>query len=61
MKSSRQTTKKGMNDLAVRESTNTTNFDDYYFDDNNVPPNMRAKIELEVDQIGKIVQSEEGA
>jgi len=32
---------------------NSTHFDGYYNDDNNVSPSMRAKIEFEVDLIGK--------
>jgi len=45
--------------MAVRNSTNSTNFDDYYFDDNNVSPSLRAKIEFEVDLIGKLIEARE--
>ena len=45
--------------MAVRNSTSSTNFDDYYFDDNNVSPSMRAKIEFEVDLIGKLIEARE--
>ena len=37
----------------------STNFDDYYFDDNNVFPGLRAKIEFEVDLIGKLIEARE--
>ena len=42
--------------MAIR---NSTNFDDYYNDDNNVSPSMRAKIEFEVDLIGKLIEARE--
>ena len=42
--------------MAVR---NSTNFDDYYNDDNNVSPSMRAKIDFEVDLIGKLIEARE--
>jgi len=42
--------------MAVRKSTN---FDDYYNDDNNVSPSMRAKIDFEVDLIGKLIEARE--
>jgi len=45
-----------MIDMAAK---NPTNFDDYYNDDNNVSPNMRAKIEFEVDLIGKLIEARE--
>jgi len=45
--------------MAVRNDTNSTNFDDYYFDDNNVSPGLRAKIEFEVDLIGKLIEARE--
>jgi len=45
--------------MAVRNSTTSTNFDDYYFDDNNVSPSLRAKIEFEVDLIGKLIEARE--
>jgi len=45
--------------MAVRSSTNSTNFDDYYNDDNNISPSMRAKIEFEVDLISKLVEARE--
>jgi len=37
----------------------TTDFDDYYNNDNNVPPSMRAKIEFEVELIGKLIEARE--
>ena len=39
--------------------SNSTNFDDFYNDDNNVSPTMRAKIEFEVDLIGKLIETRE--
>jgi len=45
--------------MAVKNPTNSTNFDDYYFDDNNVSPSLRAKIEFEVDLIGKLIEARE--
>jgi len=42
--------------MAVR---NSTNFDDYYNDDNNVSPSMRAKIDFEVELIGKLIEARE--
>lgn len=45
--------------MAVRNATSSTNFDDYYFDDNNVAPSLRAKIEFEVDLIGKLIEARE--
>ena len=45
--------------MAIRSSTNSTNFDDYYNDDNNVSPSMRAKIEFEIDLIGKLIEARE--
>jgi len=45
--------------MAVKNSTNSSNFDDYYFDDNNVSPSLRAKIEFEVDLIGKLIEARE--
>ena len=38
---------------------NSTNFDDYYYDDNNVTPSQRAKIEFEVELIGKLIEARE--
>lgn len=34
-------------------------FREYYMDDNNVPPDMRAKIEFEVELIGKLIEARE--
>ena len=45
--------------MAVRNSKNSTNFDDYYFDDENVSPSLRAKIEFEVELIGKLIEARE--
>ena len=45
--------------MAVKNSNNSTNFDDYYFDDNNVSPSLRAKIEFEVDLTGKLIEARE--
>ena len=45
--------------MAVRNSANSTNFDDYYNNDNNVSPSTRAKIEFEVDLIGKLIEARE--
>ena len=45
--------------MAIRNSTKSTNFDDYYNDDTNVSPSMRAKIEFEVDLIGKLIEARE--
>ena len=42
--------------MTVKKSTN---FDDYYFDDNNVSPAQRAKIEFEVELIGKLIEARE--
>jgi len=42
--------------MVAKESTN---FDDYYNDDNNVSPSMRAKIEFEVELIGKLIEARE--
>ena len=44
---------------SIANSHNSTNFDDYYFDDNNVSPSLRAKIEFEVDLIGKLIEARE--
>ena len=41
------------------KTKNSTNFDDYYNDDNNVSPSMRAKIEFEVELIGKLIEIRE--
>ena len=38
---------------------NSTNFDGYYNDDNNVSPSMRAKIEFEVELISKLIEARE--
>jgi len=48
--------KQGMSDMAVKSSTN---FDDYYNDNDNVSPSMRAKIEFKVDLIGKLIEARE--
>ena len=45
-----------MVNMAVK---NSTSFDDYYNDDNNVSLSMRAKIEFEVDLIGKLIEARE--
>jgi len=45
--------------MAVKNATNSTSFDDYYMDDNNVSPNLRAKIEFEVELIGKLIEARE--
>ena len=37
----------------------TTNFRDFYNDDNNVSPTERAKIEFEVELIGKLIEARE--
>ena len=37
----------------------TTNFRDFYNDQNNVSPGDRAKIEFEVDLIGKLIEARE--
>ncbi len=34
-------------------------FDDYFYDDNNVSPAQRAKIEFEVELIGKLIEARE--
>jgi len=36
-----------------------TNFDNYFNDDNNVSPSERAKIEFEVELIGKLIEARE--
>ena len=38
---------------------NTTNFSDFYTDDSNVSPSERAKIEFEVELIGKLIEARE--
>ena len=38
---------------------NTTNFSDFYNDDSNVTPSERAKIEFEVELIGKLIEARE--
>jgi len=38
---------------------NSTNFDDYYNDDSNVSLSTRAKIDFEVDLIGKLIETRE--
>ena len=38
---------------------NSTSFSDYYNDDNNVSPSQRAKIEFEVELIGKLIEARE--
>jgi len=38
---------------------NSTRFSDYYNDDNNVSPAQRAKIEFEVELIGKLIEVRE--
>jgi len=45
-----------MSNMAVRSSAS---FDDYYNNDTIVPPRMRAKIEFEVDLIGKLIKARE--
>jgi len=45
-----------MADMVVK---NSTSFSDYYNDDNNVSPSMRAKIEFEVELIGKLIEARE--
>ena len=45
--------------MTVKNPINSTNFDDYYFDDGNVSPSLRAKIEFEVDLIGKLIEARE--
>ena len=42
--------------MAVRK---TTNFRDFYNDDNNVSASERAKIEFEVELIGKLIEARE--
>lgn len=37
----------------------STSFDDFYYDDNNVSPAERAKIEFEVELIGKLIEARE--
>jgi len=41
------------------ENKNTTNFSDFYTNDNNVSPAERAKIEFEVELIGKLIEARE--
>ena len=41
------------------EIKNSTRFSDYYNDDNNVSPSQRAKIEFEVELIGKLIEARE--
>ncbi|MCL2387053.1 MAG: hypothetical protein FWC89_05815 [Defluviitaleaceae bacterium] len=38
---------------------NSTNFRDFYNDDNNILPIDKAKIEFEVDLIGKLIDARE--
>lgn len=38
----------------------STNFRDFYNDDNNVSPTERAKIEFEVELIGKLIEAQRG-
>ena len=45
--------------MSDMKTKNSTNFDDYYYDDNNVSPEMRARIEFEVDLIGKLIEARE--
>jgi len=45
-----------MIDMAVKTSTS---FNDYYNDNSNVSPSTRAKIEFEVDLIGKLIEARE--
>jgi len=45
--------------MTAKNPTNSTNFDDYYFDNDNVSQSMRAKIEFEVDLIGKLIEARE--
>ena len=37
----------------------STSFNDFYYDDNNVSPADRAKIEFEVELIGKLIEARE--
>jgi len=41
------------------KTKNSTSFHDFYNDDNNVSPAERAKIEFEVELIGKLVEARE--
>ena len=41
------------------EKKNSANFRDYYMDDANVSPGMRAEIEFEVERIGKKIEAGE--
>jgi len=45
-----------MIDMATR---NSTNFKDFYNDESNVSPSERAKIEFEVELIGKLIEARE--
>ena len=45
-----------MIDMAAK---NSTSFSDYYNDNNNVSPSQRAKIEFEVELIGKLIEARE--
>ena len=45
--------------MIFMEVENSTNFRDYYNDDNNVSPSQRAKIEFEVELIGKLIEARE--
>ena len=40
-------------------SRNSTSFSDFYNDNNNVSPTQRAKIEFEVELIGKLIEARE--
>lgn len=45
--------------MADGNTSKSTSFDDYYNDDNNVSPSLRAKIEFEVELIGKLIEARE--
>jgi ribosome-binding protein aMBF1 (putative translation factor) len=48
--------KKGMSDMVAKKSTN---FSDFYNDSANVSPSDRARIEFEVELIGKLIEARE--
>ncbi len=43
----------------TRKKAESTKFRDFYNDDNNVSPSERAKIEFEVELIGKLIEARE--
>lgn len=43
----------------TKHKAESRNFRDFYHDDNNVTPSERAKIEFEVELIGKLVEARE--